>query len=144
MKFKIAMLALAGIAFMQPDANAQSSKFDKNYPICKSHNGYEVCDHDMIKTKTAATYVETYEVPVAKTQATEVKVPACEVTEVVYVSTSNKENPRFRVSYNVPGDVYEGEESLSNDGVKDNKTRNVNYLDWSVNRPPNDGGIAVK
>lgn len=144
MKFKIAMLALAGIAFMQPDASAQSSKYDKNYPVCKKDGKYEICTH--AEKHANNKQMSSSKATVAKTntkQAEPIK-PKCEVTEVVYVTSSSKENPRFAVSYDMPGDVYEGKEVMSNDGVQANRVRNINYLDTSVENPPNDGGLATK
>ncbi len=57
---------------------------------------------------------------------------------------SAKENPRFKASYDMPGDVYEGEEVLSNDGVAANKERNINYLKFGPTKVPNDGGLATR
>lgn len=57
---------------------------------------------------------------------------------------SVKDNPRFKASYDMPGDVYEGDEVLSNDGVAKNKERNKNYLKFGPTKVPNDGGLATR
>lgn len=185
MKLKIAMLAFAGLALMQPEANAQS-QYAKNYPICKKHGKYVTCSHGeaMKNTKelSSGTAVKTthkvegtdvimanksakqnselstaYEMP-RNVYATD--KPQCE-TEVVYTggpyaananesrivcvnTNSYKDNPRLKVSYDQPRDIYEGENVLANDGVKKNIHRNINYLDWTVTKVPNDGGLATK
>lgn len=186
MKFKIIMLALAGVAFMQPDVNAQSSKYNKNYPVCKKHGKYTTCSHseamkqsenyssgtavqskevkdaDVIyanrSAKKSSKLSTAYEMP-NNVYATE--KPDCE-TKMVYKggpygeampaketivcvnSTSSKDNDRFKVSYDKPADMYSGEDVPANDGVKNNKKRNINYLDFSVTKAPNDGGIATR
>lgn len=140
MKLKIAMLAIAGLAFMQSDANAQSSKYDINYPICKADGKYTVCAPGEAMYKQELSSGKEAAAPAPK----KVTKPVCEVTEVVFVSSSYKNNPRLRASFDRPGDVYEGKEVLSNDGVEKNIERNINYLDFSVNRPPNDGGLSTR
>lgn len=186
MKLKIMMLALAGVALMQPEANAQSSKYNKNYPVCKKHGKYVTCDHseamkqskDYSSGKVAAQKeVENTNVIYANSSAKEKSKlasayempdevytkdkPNCE-TKMVYrggpygeampakekivcVNTeSNKDNSSFTASYDVPEDMYSGEDVPANDGVAKNKARNLNYLDFSVMKVPNDGGLATK
>jgi hypothetical protein len=57
---------------------------------------------------------------------------------------SAKENPRFTASYDMPGDVYEGEDVLSHDGIDKVKQRNLNYLEFGPTKVPNDGGLATR
>lgn len=145
MKLKIAILAISAFA-LSTNANAQSSA--KNYPVCKTNGGYKICTHAE-KHNNMSTMNKMTPQPAASSETTSVTVktdkPCVQpVTEVVYISSSAKENPRFRVSYDMPGDAYDGKDVMSNDGVAKNKERNKNYLDWSVNRPPNDGGLASK
>lgn len=185
MKLKIAMLAFAGIAFMQPDATAQS-QFAKNYPICKKHGKYVKCTHseamnntEELSAGTAANNgqrVEGADVIYANKSSKDksqlstayempnnvyvANKPECE-TEVVYTggayaangaesrivcvnSHSHKENPRFKVAYDQPRDIYNGEDVLANDGVKNNIKRNINYLDNTVPKAPVDGGLATQ
>lgn len=42
--------------------------------------------------------------------------------------------------YDLPGDDYRGEEVKSHDGVAKNIERNINYLDFTSSKVPNDGG----
>ncbi len=140
MKFKIAILAFTSLAFAATNVNAQSKNNDQNFPVCKTEKGYKVCDKEAKQASIDRTVYST-------TANAETKEEPCTVVhhqKIVLVGTSAKENPRIRVTYNNPGDVYEGDEVLSNDGVDKMIERNLNYLDFSVNRPPNDGGIAVK
>ena len=46
----------------------------------------------------------------------------------------------MRGIYDLPGDDYLGEEVKSHDGVAKNIERNINYLDFSSSKVPNDGG----
>lgn len=57
---------------------------------------------------------------------------------------SAKDNPRFTASYDMPGDVYEGEDVLSHDGIDKVKHRNLNYLEFGPTKVPNDGGLATR
>ena len=50
----------------------------------------------------------------------------------------------MRASYDMPGDDYRGEDVLSHDGVDKNLERNVNYLDFTGGKVPNDGGQPYK
>lgn len=50
----------------------------------------------------------------------------------------------MRASYDMPGDAYNGEDVLSHDGVEKNLERNVNYLDFTGGKVPNDGGQPYK
>lgn len=191
MNIKIAMLAFAGIAFMQLNADAQSSKFDKNYPVCKHNGKYTTCTHkeamenkkefsagiktdnkvikDSEPTKVLYTNRDiatkegvavAYEMPAEVFEADKPKCdreiyitgaqagyskdnPYFTSTIVCVSSESANENPRFKVSYDQPGDIYDGENVLANDGVKKNLYRNMNYLDFR-SKVPNDGGLASK
>lgn len=134
MKKTIIMLLIAGFATMQ-SAEAQTSKNNQNFPVCKVNGEYKICD----KKHTAATNHS--EEMVEKQKPCKVKIVKVQpvVTDMIYMARSNKNNPRFQVSYDMPGDVYEGKEVLSNDGVAKNLRRNINYLDWSVTKAPNSG-----
>ncbi len=57
---------------------------------------------------------------------------------------SAKKNPRITATYDMPGDLYAGEEVMSNDGVEKNRKRNINYLDFGPSKVPNDGGLATR
>ncbi len=211
MRTKIAMLAL-GLGFILPAANAQKSKFDINYPVCKAGSDYVICDKDDAMRsakelssgrhmpakgyiepacKTTVVYVNksnqanedltvTYEMP--NDEYTELE-PECNTSLAYPTSTtqygknpkvcdntvvcmkhkqakqaslpqdpdlraiavvSAKGNPRLTASYDVPGEVYEGGEVLSNDGVAKNKERNLSYLHFGPTKVPNDGGLATK
>lgn len=202
MKTKIAMLAL-GMAFALPAANAQQSRYDINYPVCKTGGDYVVCDKEDAM-QSAKRLSSGKELP--KEGYTE---PDCKTT-VVYLNKSNKgnedltvkyempndgntklepectaalqyntstgqydknpkvcdntvvclahqkkflrpvevisvqDNPRFVATFDMPGDVYEGKEVKSNDGVAANKKRNINYLNFGPTKVPNDGGLATR
>lgn len=212
MRTKVIMLAL-GLGFTLPAANAQKSKFDINYPVCKAGSEYVICDKDDAMRsaqqsssgshvpasgytepacKTTVVYVNksnqanedltvTYEMP--NDEYTELE-PECNAALAYPTSTtgiagnnpkvcdntvvcmkhkhaqqanlprdpdlraiavvSAKGNPRMTASYDVPGEVYEGGEVLSNDGVAKNKERNLNYLNFGPTKVPNDGGLATR
>lgn len=203
MKTKIVMLAL-GLAFTLPAANAQKSKYDINYPVCKAGGDYVMCDKDDAMRsaqrlssgrsvpakgytepdcKTTVVYVNksnqeneglavTYEMPndehtklepectaaLAYTNSTTSQYgknpKVCDNTVVCLkhqkegnapvAVVSAKGNPRLIATYDVPGDVYEGDEVKSNDGVAKNKERNKNYLKFGPTKVPNDGGLATR
>jgi|GEM_PF-6707605 len=130
MKYKMIMLAMAAFAFSQADVNAQTTKKCDTKTVVVTQSG-----------KDDSKLMATYEVPGKKANK---KKASCEITYLRYETTSNKNNPRLKASYDMPGDVYEGEEVLSNDGVAKNMYRNMNYLDFSVRKVPNDGGLSMK
>lgn len=137
MKKLLFALVLVGLA--STGANAQSkSKFDQNYKVCVKGSTYKVCDENEAAMQTNA-------------QGRDVVLNAPDPslsllntnTHLGYRTTttaSNRRNPRIVVAYDDPNAAYEGKESRINDGVKKNKTRNINYLDSSVDLPPVDGG----
>lgn len=132
MKKTMIMLLVAGFATMQT-AQAQTNESNENFPVCRVNGEYKICDHDHSRMNHSEEMVE-------KQMPCDLKVVKVQpVTDVVFMARSNKDNPRFKVSYDMPGDVYEGKEVLSNDGVANNKRRNLNYLDWSVTKAPNSG-----
>lgn len=202
MKTKIVMLAL-GMAFALPAANAQKSRYDINYPVCKAGGDYVVCDKDDAMRsaqrlssgrnlpekgytepdcKTTVVYLNKsnkgnedltvkYEMPNDEHTKLEPECTAalqyntstgqydknpkvCDNTvvclkhqkkEIVPIAVvSAKGNPRLVAGFDMPGDVYEGEEVKSNDGVAANKKRNINYLDFGPTKVPNDGGLATR
>lgn len=132
MNYKMIMLASAAFAFTQADVNAQTS------------NKKECATKTVIVTQSGkedSKLMATYELPENKSGK---KEAPCEITYVRYQTSSYKNNPRLKADYDMPGDVYEGEEVLSNDGVAKNMERNINYLDFSNPRVPNDGGVMYK
>lgn len=136
---------IAGSALFAFDANAQSGNDDQNFKVCRTHDGYDACDKDKqvnYKYKTPEAQKDNIVTAEDKVQRDN-ETKACEVTYYMFIQ-SEKDNPRLRASYKVPGDVYEGDEVPSNDGVQANIQRNINYLDFSVTRPPNDGGLAMQ
>ncbi|HEY9178529.1 MAG TPA: hypothetical protein VIN07_12595 [Flavipsychrobacter sp.] len=204
MKTKIVMLAL-GLAFTLPAANAQQSRYDINYPVCKKGGDYVVCDkEDAMQSakrlssgksipdkeqgyiepecKTTVVYLNKsnkgnedltvkYEMPndghaKLEPECTAVlqyntrtgqydKTPkVCDNTvvclkhqkkETVPVAVvSAKGNTRLVAGFDMPGDVYEGKDVESNDGVAANRQRNINYLDFGPTKVPNDGGLATQ
>lgn len=134
MNYKIIMLATAAFSFTQADVNAQTS------------NKKDCATKTVIVTQSGkedSKLTATYELPENKSGKKEAEAP-CEITYVRYETSSHKNNPRLKADYDMPGDVYEGKEVLSNDGVAKNRERNINYLDFSVRRVPNDGGLYMK
>ncbi|MCB0696402.1 MAG: hypothetical protein KDC07_03500 [Chitinophagaceae bacterium] len=130
MKYKIIMLATAAFALTQVQANAQMKGDEK----CETET-IVVTKGDNTKSNVLAAY-EVWD------KNTNRKEAPCTTAYVRYdVPTGN---PRLKASYDMPGDVYEGKEVLSNDGVAKNMRRNMHYLNFSVRRVPNDGGLYMK
>lgn len=118
------MMALMGVIFITTSAMAQHRQ-----------GNIIVCQHDETITKDK------------KTTKTTKPVKAGKYTTVnnydqYVVVKSNKDNPRLKAHYDKPGDAYEGKEVMFNDGVAANMARNINYMDFSINKPPVDGGIS--
>lgn len=136
MKQILFALALIGLA---ANANAQSnSRYAQNYKMCVKGNSYQVCGDQQAAVQ-------------AQQQGRDITVgepdPSLSLLNTnTYLgyrtasASSNRRNPRIVVAYDDPNAAYEGKESRINDGVKKNKLRNINYLDSSVELPPNDGG----
>ena len=137
-KLLIALSAMTVFAF---NAEAQS-KFDKNYKICKSDDAYKVCNTaEMAKANTEVGREGSPGEASASLRLLDSH------THLGYTSTpvtSKMKNPRIRVSIDDPNAPYQGEESMANDGVQKNKTRNINYLDASVILPPVDGRSGAR
>jgi len=130
MKSIILMMALAGFTLSANAQNSANSKFAKNYPVCLKGNTYQVCkageamSPDVGRSSEASTFgmQNTY-------------------VHMGYGTTGNARfRSRIRVSYDNPGDVYKGKETMTNDGVRKNKARNLNTNNGGYDLPPNDGG----
>ena len=127
---------LTGIVSWGAEAQNGKSKFDQNYKVCIKGDKYAVCDEvDKMNEKVGRDVKLTNDDRALRRFDTHVHLGYA--TANAY---SNKNNPRIRVSYDDPNGAYEGEETMINDGVEKNKARNINYLDGSMQLPPNDGG----
>ena len=132
------LLTLAFITTASVSINAQSadSKFAKNYPVCRMDDQYHICDADAAINESEFGRIETTE----SLRMFNVYVHMGESTQ--------RGNVRFRsaikVIYDEPGAVYDGKETLTNDGVMKNIRRNINYLDTANPIPSNDGGLSVR
>lgn len=123
MNSRIVILAIAAVAFVQTNAGAQTTTI--------KNTGTKTV---VITENEKSGVIATYEVPKGKI------APRAKVPDVVYVTGSAKRNPRLVASYDVPSDLYNGNEVMINDGVEKNKKRNINYLDFNGAKVPNDGG----
>ena len=137
-KILLALTILSTISFTQADA--QKSKFDKNYPVCRKGNGYGVCCQNQSPVSN---------MPTVTRSSDETLVSQSLRRQDTYVHMgysrrlySNRHNPRILVSVDDPAAPYKGEDSRVNDGVHANIERNINYLDNTIILPPNDGGIS--
>lgn len=137
-KILLALTILSTLSFTE--ANAQKSKFDKNYPVCRRGNGYAVCGQNQSPISN---------MPTVSSTTDEEQVSQSLRRKDTYVHLgysrrlySNRHNPRILVSVDDPAAPYKGEESRTNDGVHANIERNINYLDNTMVLPPNDGGIS--
>lgn len=126
------IIGLAFTAFVASEANAQQSKFDKNYPICYSGNSYKTCSAAAMEQSQ-----KTYVTPPLPDEHVTIGIP-----EPAHIS--KYPHNRMKVSYDDGNAPYRGEEAAANDGVKANILRNKNYLDQSVTLPANDGGLSNK
>lgn len=113
------MMALIGTIFITTGAMAQNRT-----------SKIKVCNHDNTVVKQK------------QSKAANGKYTTVNNFDTYIIVKSSKENPRFKAEYDKPGDAYEGKEVMFNDGVAANIARNINYLDFSINRPPVDGGIS--
>ena len=130
------LLALAVLGLINTGANAQKSKFDKNYKVCMADGKYRTCNPEApaATTKHVVTTNEPQKVASLRKLDTYVHMGY-----IPSNTTSRMKNPRILVSYDDPQAPYLGQESRVNDGVQKNIDRNINYLDYSTDLPPNDG-----
>lgn len=131
------LFALGLTCFVQLNAGAQTKGNPNaiNYNVCMHGNGYQVCDEHAAKTQMQGGHVVT-EAPDPSLSLLNTQV---NMGYRSAVANSNRRNPRFRVSFDDPNGAYQGKETKINDGVQKNKQRNINYLDATVQLPPNDG-----
>lgn len=134
------LLALAILGSVSYSVEAQKkSKFDINYKVCLMDGKYRTCNPEAPAAKTKKVVLSNEEQTVASLRKMDTYVhmgfrPSS--------TLSNRQNPRILLSYDDPQAPYLGKESRTNDGVQKNKERNLNYLDNSVDLPPNDGGLS--
>jgi len=131
------LLALLIAGALPLGANAQTnSKFAQNYKVCINGDKYAVCNEEEKTSEKVGRDVKvTNDDRRLRMFDTYVHMGYSPAT-----AYSNKNNPRIKVSYEDPNGAYEGKETSINDGVQKNIERNINYLDGSVQLPPNDGG----
>jgi hypothetical protein len=134
------LLALALIGLVRYAADAQKkSIYDKNYKVCLANGKYRTCNSEAPAAKTKRVVISDESEKVASLRRMDTYV---HMGYRPSNTTSNKRNPRILLSYDDPQAPYLGEESRTNDGVQKNIQRNINYLDNSVDLPPNDGGLS--
>lgn len=128
------LLALSAFSLFAFSAEAKGNKSAKNYRICLVNDAYQVCQNPTKSNSNVGREVKTQE-PDGSLRMMDT------YTHLGYSSSlsSNRNNPRIRVSVDDPMAPYEGKESMVNDGVQKNINRNINYLDASVVLPPVDG-----
>lgn len=141
MKKILLVMALISFGYIHAEAQSKKSTYAKNYPICLSGNKYKVCPAANSKAGRSVKVNN----PSASLRMMDTTVHMGYSTARPFSSMSvlsNRRNPRIRVTIDDPQAPYEGKESMINDGVQKNKQRNINYLDNSVELPPNDGGVS--
>lgn len=138
---KILVIAAAATVFAF-SANAQqtgksaNSKFAQNYSVCQTGGNYHPCSQAEAMTSNTGrteTVANTGMGSIAMSETT------------VYMGERNNTigRGRIRVSYpDDPNGAYEGKETRINDGVQDNKQRNLNQYNDAVVLPANDGGLS--
>ncbi len=136
MKHLFLALAITGLTYSSAEAQSSAnSKFAKNYPVCMTGSGYTVCD--------AATAQET---PVGRMEDESASLSMN--TTYIHMGNVNRKmqnRGRIRVSYDDPNAPYKGEESLINDGVQENKARNLNTNNGAYyDLPPSDGSMGIR
>lgn len=135
------LMALAVVAFLHNSAEAQAkkSKYDVNYKVCKSDNGYATCGREgHVRYMTNNT------------------MPADQTTEIILVPVAvaddnnldmnvvNSYEGYYRRHNIVVGEdemnaPYQGLPSQQYDGPDRNAQRNLNYNQTSIELPPSDG-----
>jgi hypothetical protein len=132
MKNLLLALAVAGLTYTNAQAQgSENSKFAKNYPVCLKGDKYQVCNPQEAMSPQAG-------------RTTETNMVYGMQNTYVHMGYGTSGNARFRgrirVTYDQPGAVYEGKETMTNDGVRKNKQRNLNTNNGGYDLPPNDGG----
>lgn len=127
MNIKTVIFAIMATAFVATNANAQAT-------ISATSTGKELTPPPA-NNGTDGQVTATYEQYNGKKVYT-----TSQNTNVVYSTGSYKRNPRLTASYDVPSDLYNGNDVMINDGVEKNKKRNINYLDFNGGKVPSDGG----
>lgn len=136
---KQTIIALAVLTFICSNAKAQSSAYDINYKVCKVNDKYKACGEDDPAITNTKPKAESNVAAVSSSlRRLDTYVKPESTPRQVY--TSVKGNPRFTVTYDDINGAYEGKDTKANGTVSANIERNINYLDNSVNLPPNDGG----
>lgn len=138
MKTLIVALAATVIAFSAEAQTGKSanSKFAQNYSVCQVGGTYTVCDRDAAMTSTAGRTETT-------TMSSRNSMAMSET--LVYMGERNNTSARGRIRVSYPDDpngAYEGKETRINDGVEENKQRNLNQYNDAVVLPANDGGLS--
>ncbi len=135
MKKILIALAIIGSACTSAEAqNAVNSKFAQNYPVCLINGAYRICNTEA-EQKSQRTEI-------GRTAGNETFGMQNTYVHMGYGTGGNARfrNSRIRISYDKPGAVYEGKETMTNDGVRRNKQRNFNTNNGAYNLPPNNGG----
>lgn len=98
MNFKIVIMAIAGLAFTQANANAQSSKFDKNYHVCKKNGKHVICTQEeaMNNAKDFS----------ARGAVDNSAIKSDEAVKAVYTNRSTSDKDGVAVAYEVPAEVH--------------------------------------
>ena len=124
------LLFLAVIALTLP-----FKAFAQNYRVCLVDNKYKICDKKTpsihYTKKALANDTETMER--LKKMDTHVYMGYSEPAPTA-TTRSN-----MRVYVDDPNGAYQGKPTLINDGVRKNKSRNVNYGNTGADLPPSDG-----
>jgi hypothetical protein len=133
------LLALSAFGLFAFNAEAKGNKNAKNYKICLVNDTYQVCDKASNKIAKVGREVKTDNSGASLRMLDS-------YTHLGYGSnvSSNRNNPRIRVSIDDPMAPYEGKESMVNDGVQKNISRNINYLDASIDLPPVNGSSGAR
>jgi len=142
------MMMLAIIGMIQTSANAQkTSKFAKNYDVCRYRNGYEVCSKDQMSAQNK-------KLKATKSLAAKEATPLQD--QVVYVKcfsaadqTPAIGNLNYRRHNNMMiiddmDNPYHGLPSRQYDGPVKNEERNKNVNQTSIDLPANDGSFTAR
>lgn len=129
-------LLVALAAILAPSLFAQEkSRYDINYHICMNDGKYTPCS-----AREALGQKRDFQDVRFQLQN---GVQAAPVKSLAHSSVLPSRG-RIRIHYEDPNAPYKGEENMQNDGVEKTAARNINYLDASVQLPPNDGGVTTR
>lgn len=153
MKHSILMLAVFGMTYFSANAQngeAKKSEYDINYKVCRINGKYTTCSDNTPTVVNTPSYER-------KMQSQQEKVNAKTLdglrrydsyTRVLplqpVVVTAPKAIAKIDQRFEGTSAAYHGNPTPENDGIAKNKERNINYLNSSVNLPPNDGGLASR